>query len=192
MPKVLLCALTAFVFVVGCAVGCAEEKKVVRQHAQPKGTGLFVAAPVAKVVPGTSCAEDIVNGISERFRSAAAGALSNAGFGVVNDEKAPLSAKIEITVDYCSDAGIVSGSTALSLEKEGKGMIWRGQVTGDAIKGTLTKQRTDKKETRVEQLLFTGRRLAAPTPEAEAAQPAAAGGAPAVPQPAGSPAPAGS
>jgi len=135
LSKPSIFAIGAVVATLICATACVTEKPALRERAKPAGRGLFVVAPETKVVAGTSCGDSVVEGISDRFKSATAGALSNAGFGVVSDEKAPMSAKVELTIDYCSDAGVVSGSTALSLERTGKGMVWRGQVTGDQARG---------------------------------------------------------
>ena len=47
--------------------------------------------------------------------------------------------------------------------------IWRAEVTGETMQGTLTKQRTDGADNRVQQFSFTGRLMTAPaTPIEEA------------------------
>jgi hypothetical protein len=63
-------------------------------------------------------------------------------------------------------------------------VIWRGEVIGETMQGTLTKRRTDGKENRVEQFSFTGRKIApAPesTPPAAQSEPPTAVPAPEVP-----------
>ena len=67
--------------------------------------------------------------------------------------------------------------------------IWRGEVTGEAMQGTLIKKRTQGEKETMETFSFTGRRMApAPEPTSPAAQsepPAAGQSTPAVPQPSG-------
>lgn len=63
-------------------------------------------------------------------------------------------------------------------------VIWRGEVIGETMQGTLTKRRTDGKENRVEQFSFTGRKIAPapePTPPAAQSEPPTAVPAPEVP-----------
>ena len=80
------------------------------------------------------------------------------------------------------------GWEAMQRKKGEKGVeetaIWRGEVTGDAMQGTLMKRRTVGEEDRVEQFSFTGRLMAPapkPTPQAAQSQPPAAAPAPEVP-----------
>lgn len=76
--------------------------------------------------------------------------------------------------------------------KEEKGIqeavIWRGEVTGETMQGTLIKKRTKGEEETVETLSFTGRRMAAaPEPTPPAAQTAPSSAAPAQTAPAATP-----
>jgi hypothetical protein len=127
MPRIFACTLLA----VSAVCSCAEDKAYVRPVARPNGMGVQVAPPGVSIAAGTTCAPNVVDGIADRFQSAAQDALTNVGFAVVSHEGTPLHAKLTLIVDYCSEAGIVSGSTSLSLEKSGQGTVWSGQTTGD-------------------------------------------------------------
>ena len=129
-PRIFL-SLAALTFLV---VGCASTPDApIKPRAKPAGAGLALGDPKVSVAPGTTCSPDLALGIASRFKSAASGALSKAGFHVVDETAggaAPYGAGLEIEVSYCSDAGIVSGSTALELKKGGAS-VWRSQATGD-------------------------------------------------------------
>ena len=117
---------------------CAEQQKVVAapQRAQPDGLGVMLAEPTVHVAAGTSCGETVTQGAAERFKAATAGALTNAGFSVVTDEKEQaFTAQLDLEIDYCSAAGIVSGTTGLELKKKAGASIWRGQAVGDQARG---------------------------------------------------------
>jgi hypothetical protein len=104
--------------------------------ASPAGLGVVVADPGVRVVSGTACGEDATRGTAERFKSAATSALARAGFTVAPTEAdAAFVAALDLEIDYCSDAGIVSGTTALELKRKGGAAVWRGQAVGDQARG---------------------------------------------------------
>jgi hypothetical protein len=130
------------------ALGCAEKQKVVRPKANPQGIGIAVVEPTVRLASGTSCPETAKDGVADRFRSAARSALSRAGFEVTEESAAAMAAGLEIEIDYCSAAGIVSGTTALELRRitppsndaapdapRVQATIWRGQAQGDQARG---------------------------------------------------------
>ena len=117
---------------------CAEKQKVAAapMRADPDGLGVVIAEPVISVAAGTSCGETVTQGAAERFKSATAGALTKAGFAVVTDEKEQaFIAQLELEIDYCSDAGVVSGTTALQFKRKTGASVWRGQAVGDQARG---------------------------------------------------------
>jgi hypothetical protein len=130
------------------AAGCAEKQKVTRPVANVRGIGLSISEPTVRLASGTSCADDAQTGVEDRFRAAARSALSQAGFAVTDDPAAAMAAALEIEIDYCSAAGIVSGTTALELRRVAPpaagaapdaprvtSTVWRGQTKGDQAKG---------------------------------------------------------
>lgn len=122
-------------------VGCAEKQKPLPPpKADPAGLGVVVGAPAVTLVAGTSCADTVTQGVGERFAAATTSALTGAGFSVVAaDADNAFSADLALEIDYCSDAGIVSGTTALTLNRKGGGSVWRGQATGDQARGETAK-----------------------------------------------------
>lgn len=126
-------AVVAVLAVVGCA---AKQKPAPRPRAQPRGLALFVDAPIVTTSSGATCAPDVAEGIAPRFRSAAATAFTEVGFRVADAASAAaFVAEVGVEVDYCSEAGIVSGTTALTLKQKDAGSVWRGQATGDQARG---------------------------------------------------------
>jgi hypothetical protein len=117
--------------------GCAEKQKASpRPRAEPGGAGLFVAEPVLKTASGVECAAAVTDGIAPRFRSAAKTALTEVGFRMADAaESAAFVTELSLEVDYCSEAGIVSGTTALVLGRKDNPGLWRGQATGDQARG---------------------------------------------------------
>ena len=117
--------------------GCAEKQKPVpRAKASPAGLGVVVAIPTVRVAAGTTCADTVTQGAAERFRAAAVGALTSAGFSVVTDPaEQAFTAALDLEVDYCSDAGIVSGTTALVFQRKTGASVWRGNAVGDQARG---------------------------------------------------------
>jgi len=115
------------------SVGCAEKQKPqARPKATPAGFGVLVTDPIVRVAAGTTCPEGVAAGVGERFKSSATGALTNAGFAIVSAPGSEaFTANLELEVNYCSDAGIVSGSTAFDLKRASGASVWRGQATGD-------------------------------------------------------------
>ena len=68
-------------------LACAEKQPVpVIPKASPQGIGVVVAEPVVRLAAGTSCGESATAGAADRFKSAATGALTKAGFSVVTTE----------------------------------------------------------------------------------------------------------
>ena len=118
---------------------CAEKQKVAAaapKRADPDGLGVVIAEPTVHVAAGTSCGDTVTQGAAERFKSATAGALTKAGFAIVTDEKEQaFTAQLDLEIDYCSDAGIVSGTTALELKRKAGSSVWRGQAVGDLARG---------------------------------------------------------
>jgi hypothetical protein len=113
----------------------APEPRPPPPRAKPAGAGVVVAAPTVRVASGQPCPADASTAIALRFASAASGALGNAGFKVVPEgTAAPYAAGLDIEVSYCSEAGIISGTTALELKKDGA-PIWRSQASGDQANG---------------------------------------------------------
>ncbi len=124
----------SFAGVVGCATPKAAP--VARARAAPDGLGVVVGEPTVRLVSGTSCDASVTEGAAARFRSAAVSALTGAGFSVVTDEtQQAFAAELDLEITYCSNAGIVSGSTALELKKKAGGSVWRGQAVGDQARG---------------------------------------------------------
>ncbi|HEY1100429.1 MAG TPA: hypothetical protein VGF99_15930 [Myxococcota bacterium] len=120
------------------SAACAEKQAVptARAKADPAGLGVVIVEPTVRVTSGTSCAPSVTDGAAARFKSAATAALSTAGFTIVTDEKdQAFAAALDLEVDYCSDAGIVSGTTALELKRKSGGGVWRGQAVGDQARG---------------------------------------------------------
>lgn len=104
--------------------------------ASPVGLGVVVVDPGVRVVGGTTCGEDATRGTADRFKSAATSALARAGFTIATAEAdAAFVAALDLEIDYCSDAGIVSGTTALELKRKGGAAVWRGQAVGDQARG---------------------------------------------------------
>jgi hypothetical protein len=117
--------------------GCAEKQKPLPPaKASPEGLGVVVAVPTVRVAAGTTCADTVTQGAAERFKAAAVGALTRAGFSVVTDPaEQAFTAALDLEVDYCSDAGIVSGTTAMELQRKTGASVWRGQAVGDQARG---------------------------------------------------------
>jgi hypothetical protein len=104
--------------------------------ASPAGLGVMVADPGVRVIAGTTCGEEATRGTADRFKSAATSALARAGFTIATAEAdAAFVAALDLEIDYCSDAGIVSGTTALELKRKGGAAVWRGQAVGDQARG---------------------------------------------------------
>jgi hypothetical protein len=117
----------------GCA---AKQKPPPRPRAQPRGLALFVQEPAVKTASGAACAPAVTEEVGPRFRSAATTAFTEAGFRVADSaDGAAFVVVLGVEIDYCSDAGIVSGTTALTLKGSGAGNVWRGQATGDQARG---------------------------------------------------------
>ena len=115
----------------------AAEVKPTRAKASPKGAGVAVVDPTVRVAAGTTCPEGTAESVGPRMKAATSGALTNGGFKVVDGadaEKAPYSTALDIEITYCSEAGIVSGTSALELRRSG-GSVWRHQATGDLARG---------------------------------------------------------
>ncbi len=128
----LSCALLSLV--IACP---AAEVKPTRAKASAKGAGVAVADPTVRIAAGTTCPEGTAESVGPRMKSATAGALTSGGFKVVDGaeaEKAPYTTGLDIEITYCSEAGIVSGTSALEL-KRGGGSVWRQQATGDLARG---------------------------------------------------------
>jgi hypothetical protein len=146
---------SSFVAIVVAAIvgGCAApQKPAPRPRAQPRGLALYVAEPTVTTTTGTACATTVTEGIGPRFRSAATTALTEAGFRVADAaDGAAFVAHVALDVDYCSDAGIVSGTTALTLKQKGTTSVWRGQATGDQARGETA---TSTVRELVEKMLF--------------------------------------
>lgn len=130
--------IALFAFALTSTLACETARPPpMRAKAQPKGVGVVVIDPVVKVAGGTTCPDGVTDGIGDRFKSATSGALTNGGFRVVDDavdSKAPYRAAIEVAVEYCSDAGIISGTSVLEL-KQGGASVWRASATGDQARG---------------------------------------------------------
>jgi hypothetical protein len=135
MSRLFRVALTTSAFLV--LVACSTPPKPVPvAKASPAGLGLHVADPGVRVVTGATCGEEATRGTAERFKSAATSALARAGFTIATAEAdAAFVAALDLEIDYCSEAGIVSGTTALELKHRGGATVWRGQAVGDQARG---------------------------------------------------------
>ncbi len=131
----ITCAMA--IFAVSVALGCAEKQVVpVVPKASPQGLGVMVSEPTVRLAAGTTCGETATTGAADRFKSAATGALTKAGFSVVTTEaEQAFAAALDLEIDYCSDAGIVSGTTSLELKRKTGASVWRGQAVGDQARG---------------------------------------------------------
>ena len=135
MSRLFRVALTTSALLV--LVACSTPPKPVPvAKASPAGLGLLVAEPGVRVVTGATCGEEATRGTAERFKSAATSALARAGFSIATTEAdAAFVAALDLEIDYCSEAGIVSGTTALELKRKGGAAVWRGQAVGDQARG---------------------------------------------------------
>ena len=134
--RLISCA--PIVGVLALVIACpAAEVKPTRPKAAAKGAGVSVAEPVVRIAAGTTCPDGTAESVGPRMKSATSGALTHGGFKVVGGadaDKAPYTTALDIEITYCSDAGIVSGTSALEL-KHGGGSVWRQQATGDLARG---------------------------------------------------------
>lgn len=125
--------LGAVIVVVGA---CASPPKAAPAavRASGAGHGIFVAEPTFHVVDGTACAAGTTDGIPARFASTASKAMTNAGFTLLEGgTREGFVLQLDLEVDYCSDAGIVSGTTSMSLLHHGDA-IWTARALGDQAK----------------------------------------------------------
>jgi hypothetical protein len=117
------------------SVGCAEKQRVVRPRANPKGQGIVVLVPAVRLAEGTTCGEEVQQGVASRVADAAKTALTSAGFRVTDDAtSAAFAAGTSVELSYCSEAGIVNGVTAFELNSTARGKagtVWRSSASGD-------------------------------------------------------------
>lgn len=138
MSSFLRLSCAPLVGVLALVIACpAAEVKPTRERASPKGAGVAVGDPTVRVAAGTTCPEGTAESVGPRMKAATSGALTNGGFKVVDGAdaaNAPYNTALDIEITYCSEAGIVSGTSALEL-KRGGGSVWRQQATGDLARG---------------------------------------------------------
>jgi hypothetical protein len=126
-------ALVSAITLAACGT---TPKPVAVPKASPAGIGIVIADPAVRLAAGTTCSEDATRGIADRFKSAASSALARAGYTIATAEAdAAFVAALDLETDYCSDAGIVSGTTNLELKRTNGDAIWRGKATGDQARG---------------------------------------------------------
>lgn len=116
-------------------------------RAKPAGTGVRVPLPVVTLAEGTTCTPESIAGVDARFLTAAQTALTQVGFRVTEETDAPYTAILALEVNYCSDAGIVSGTTALDLQKQKKAAsvsIWHGEAKGDQARAETATSTLDE------------------------------------------------
>lgn len=83
----------------------------------------------------TGCAPNVHEGLGERFQEAARSALGAAGWTVVDTSAShQFTARLVVETDYCSDVGIISGTTSLTLLEDGKA-AGTARATGDQANG---------------------------------------------------------
>lgn len=118
------------------AMSCASTPKAAPpERASGAGLGMWVAEPTVHVVDGTTCSPTVTDGIPARFAQTASKAMTNAGFALLEGgTREGFVLKLDLEVDYCSDAGIVSGTTTMSVLHHGE-PIWTGRALGDQAKG---------------------------------------------------------
>ena len=117
--------------------GCASPPKAApaAERASGAGHGLWVAEPTFHVVDGTACSAGTTDGIPARFAATASKAMTNAGFSLLDGgTREGFVLNLDLEVDYCSDAGIVSGTTTMTLLHHGNA-IWTARALGDQAKG---------------------------------------------------------
>jgi hypothetical protein len=121
----------------GLVAACAEKQRVVRPRANPKGQGIAVEVVEPTITTGTSCPEGITAGVAARAKGAAESALTAAGFRISSEEKTTFGAMVHIEISYCSEAGIVNGSTKLDLDyapADESVILWGDSANGDMAK----------------------------------------------------------
>ena len=78
---------------------------------------------------------------------AAQTALTQVGFRGTEEADAPYTAILALEGNYCSDAGIVSGTTALDLQKQKHSAsvsIWHGEAKGDQARAETATSTLDE------------------------------------------------
>ena len=116
-------------------------------RAKPAGVGVRVPMPQVKLAEGTTCTPEAITGVDARFLSAAQTALTQTGFRVTEEADAPYTAVLALEVNYCSDAGIVSGTTALDLQKQKHAAsvsVWHGEAKGDQARAETASSTLDE------------------------------------------------
>jgi hypothetical protein len=117
-------------------MSCASTPKAAPvERASGAGLGIWVAEPTIHVVDGTTCSPTVTDGIPSRFAATASKAMTNAGFALLEGgTREGFVLTLDLEVDYCSDAGIVSGTTTMSVLHRGE-PVWTGRALGDQAKG---------------------------------------------------------
>ncbi len=129
----ILVVLTSALCVVG-ACASAPKAAPAAVRASGAGHGIWVAEPTFHVVDGVVCSAGSTDGIPARFAATASKAMTNAGFELLDGGRRDgFVLQLDLEVDYCSDAGIASGTTTMSLLHHG-GAIWSARALGDQAK----------------------------------------------------------
>lgn len=127
--------LLAAAIVVGGACASPPKAAPTVMRANGGGHGVWVAEPTFHVVEGVACSAGTTDGIPARFSATASKAMTNAGFALLDGgTREGFVLQLDLEVDYCSDAGIVSGTTTMSLLHHGDA-IWSARALGDQAKG---------------------------------------------------------